>query len=86
MATFVLIPTSTTEEFPEFVKNKFGNLALPLPNGDWLVSYIGTSKQLADETGISDGKFGSVLVLNFDGYWGRSTKDVWEWIAEHGSK
>lgn len=84
MATFVVIPTvgnsNFDDEFPEF----FGNKCLRLPNGEWLVSYDGTSKQLSDELGISENKNASALVLNFSAYWGRASNDIWEWIKEHG--
>ncbi|KAF3983259.1 MAG: hypothetical protein HFP81_00140 [Methylococcales symbiont of Hymedesmia sp. n. MRB-2018] len=64
---------------------KFGNDSLRLPHGEWLVSYDGVTKQLSDELGISENESSSALVLNFSGYWGRSTADVWEWIKEHGA-
>lgn len=83
MATLVVIPTSA--DFAALdgeIAKQFNNKALKLPRGEWLVSYEGTSKQLCDALHISDGGIGvSAVVLNFDGYFGRSNKDIWEWLA-----
>ena len=84
MATFVIIPTSGDTGIGRLLPQKFGNKTFRLPNGEWLVSYEGTSKQLSDELGISENKDASALVLNFSAYWGRASKDIWEWIKENG--
>ena len=84
MANFVVIPLSKdTTQLSKIISDKYGNDAYSLENGDTLVSYTGTSKQLSDELGITDGVNGNALVLNFSGYWGRAVPDVWEWINEH---
>ncbi|GAB1393340.1 hypothetical protein MASR1M60_15030 [Rhodocyclaceae bacterium] len=84
MTTFILVPTTQTPPqkggLKDVVEKKFGNLAYSLPGGEWIVAFNGTSKQLSDDLGISEGGFGSVLVLNFSGYWGRASKDLWEWL------
>lgn len=83
MATFIVIPLSQGKhQLNQVIPEKMGNACFCLQNGDWLVSYEGTSRQLSDDLGITDGTNGSGLVLNFSGYWGRTTTDVWEWINE----
>lgn len=85
MPTFVIIPTAQTQDQKNYLekalRERFANAAYPLPNGEWLVSCESTSKQLSDDLKISDGDAGSCMVLGFSGYWGRSTKDIWEWLA-----
>ncbi len=46
----------------------------------WLVSYEGTTRQLAELLGIRNGKSGSGLVLLTSAYSGRASDDTWEWL------
>lgn len=88
MATFIVVPIGQNAEIGRALSEKFENKAFELPRGEWLVSYDGTSRQLSEHVGISTpegpGEMGSALVLNFSGYWGLASKDVWEWLKEHG--
>lgn len=82
MATFVIIPVPPIEQkLGDVISGKFGNSAYQLPQGEWLVSYQGTSKQLSDELGITDGTNGSAVVLGVTSYWGLASKDLWEWLS-----
>lgn len=84
MANFIVIPLSKENQLlNELIPEKFGKDSYQLANGDWLLSYSGTSKQLSDEIGISDDDKANAIVLSFAGYWGRATPDVWEWLNEH---
>lgn len=58
---------------------KDGN-ALKLPNGAWLVSHEGTSRELSDLIGLTDGSTVNGIVFSVGSYWGRQGKDVWEWL------
>jgi hypothetical protein len=79
MATFIVIPSNqeVSETLAGIVGPKFGKNSYALPSGEWLVAYAGTSRQLFDELGIDK----NLIVLNFAGYWGHASQDVWEWIA-----
>jgi hypothetical protein len=85
MATFIIIPTDDSQEaqgkLGQLIERTFGNAALLLSGGEWLIAYEGTSKQLSDQLGISDNSTCTGLVLNFSGYWGYAGKNVWEWLA-----
>jgi hypothetical protein len=84
MANFIVIPLPTGNQIlNELIPERFGKDSFALENGDWLVSFSGTSKQLSEEIGVSDGANGGAVVLNFSGYWGYATNDIWEWINEH---
>ena len=86
MATFIIIPSVGSNTFDTIFPEKFANKAMRLPNGEWLVAYDGTSKQLSEEAGITETEpsTGSAMVLNFSAYWGRASQDIWEWIKENG--
>lgn len=88
MALFVVIAVENdTLALDNLVQSKFGNDAFKLPRGEWLVSYSGTSKQLADDLLISNGEVGvAAVVLAFSGHWGRASSSVWEWIAANQNK
>lgn len=88
MTLFVVIPTAnTTAQLDKAIHEKFGNAALQLPRGEWLVSYEGTTKQLCDDLRISEGEIGvTAIVLAFGGHWGRASASVWEWIAANQAK
>jgi hypothetical protein len=47
----------------------------------YFVTDSGTAKDVSDRLGISDGAFGSVVVLAVSGYFGRAPINVWEWVA-----
>ncbi|MTI11557.1 hypothetical protein [Sansalvadorimonas verongulae] len=65
MSTFIIIPVGGTTNLDQTLPQQFGNKALRLPNGEWFVSYDGTSRQLSDDIGISESTTGSAIVLNF---------------------
>jgi hypothetical protein len=84
MAHFVIIPTTTNDSssLDKAIENQFGKKCYRLPRGEWLVSFAGTSRQLSDELGVSEGEVGvAAAVFNYSGYFGRANKDIWEWIA-----
>jgi hypothetical protein len=84
MANFIVIPLSKdNKRLNSLIPDRFGNDSYCLENGDWLLSYSGTSKQLSDELGITEDNHGTAVVLNFAGYWGRANPDIWEWLNEH---
>ena len=85
MANFIVIPLSTDKEnLNKLISEKFGNACFCLPNGDWLISYTGTSKQLSEDLNITDGgNGGNAVILNFHGYWGLANNDIWEWLSEY---
>ncbi len=83
MATFIVISLEQDKAaLDKLITDRFGNASLRLENGDWLVAYIGTSKQLSDELDVTNGDKGVVIILNFHGYYGFAKNSIWEWINE----
>jgi hypothetical protein len=80
MAAFIIIPIGNTSDIDAAVAQKFPGDSFRLPKGEHLVVFDGTSKELSDRLGISDGQVGSALVVGINGYFGWASKDIWEWL------
>jgi len=83
VAKFVVLPTNQRERLEAKIQDsEFGNDVIELPNGEWLISYDGTSKQLCEYLGIAQPENSiNGIVLSISGYWGRAPSDVWEWLS-----
>jgi hypothetical protein len=53
---------------------------LAIGPGNWLIASEGTAKEVSDKLGISTGKVGSALVIEFAAYYGRANTNIWAWI------
>jgi hypothetical protein len=53
---------------------------LAFKDDTWLISYEGTTRELADKLGIRPGTTGAGLVCSLATYSGRTSPDVWEWL------
>jgi predicted heme/steroid binding protein len=87
MAVFIVIPTTPKAEIKPSLKTSIAESNLPsypLINGETLIAFKGTSKELSDLLKISDGTNGPAIVSLIGSYYGRSATDIWEWIAVHG--
>jgi hypothetical protein len=51
-----------------------------LPGGQWLIAHTGTTREVGDLLGLSEGETTDGVVCSISSYWGRATKDVWEWL------
>ena len=51
-----------------------------LTQDQWLVVDTGTTKDVSDKLGITDGANGGALVISISGYFGRKGANVWEWM------
>jgi hypothetical protein len=84
MPVFAVISTKEPQKLTASVTEK-------IPDGDrykltsdsWLVSFPGTTTQLTESIGISDGTAGSAVVLAVGNYFGRANPDIWEWLKLH---
>ena len=82
MSVFLVIPTDTHFGVSSRVTAS-GLQNFVLPRGEILVSFNGTSKELSDLLGISEGVSGNAIVASVSSYFGRSTPDTWEWISRN---
>ncbi|QHC93885.1 hypothetical protein PspR84_04340 [Pseudomonas sp. R84] len=82
MSIFVVIPTDASKGTGAWIANS-GLQHFVLPNGEYVVSFVGTSKELSDRLGISEGNSGNAIVFSVSSYYGRTTPDTWEWIKRN---
>lgn len=81
MGIFVVIPVQKNNaQLQNVIKEKFSQESFKLSQGEWIISYSGTSKGLCDALGITDGKNGSAVVFSTLGYYGRASSELWEWL------
>jgi hypothetical protein len=82
MTVFTVVITRETapDSFKERVEERFAdNHKLVIPNV-WLVAGRGSSHEISDRLGISDGSVGNGVVSSISGYYGRAPTDLWDWI------
>lgn len=81
MPIFIIVSTRNINS-PKFVaaikREKLKHYELK--NDTWLISYKGTTRELADVLGIRDGDTGPGIVCLIEGYSGRLPRDAWEWL------
>jgi hypothetical protein len=64
----------------------------PLGRGQWIVAAEGTSKELSDKLGVTTTEanpnplISNTIVLGIAGYYGRHSRDMWEWMASRLEK
>ena len=68
----------------EKIRNKVEALGCPVYTDEapsaYFVSYNGTTRELAEAIGLSDGESGTGIVIPVSNYYGYAAKDLWEWI------
>lgn len=85
MPIFVVTAVREPMKVEEGIK-KLGVPHLSVAAGAWLVAFDGTSRELADKTGVRDGLNGTGLVTSVGSYSGRAAPEVWEWLKVHWPK
>jgi len=83
MAVFAIIASSAPQLLKAAVTTQYGASHFQFTDNVWFVSDTGTTKDVADKLGISDGKVGALgAVLQFGAYSGRATGSVWTWMQQ----
>lgn len=59
-----------------------------LDHGSYLVAVDEPTltREVSDNTGISDGEVGSYIVTKLDPFFGWADKEIWEWIYTYGGE
>ncbi len=83
MAIFLIVPITN----PQGIERELEALQtaqrvdfIKLPSTGFAVSYTGTTQELSNITGISDGKAGTAVVAAISSYYGRAPTNIWDWI------
>jgi hypothetical protein len=83
MTIFTVVVTSeaTPGAFQERLSDRrfASNHILVIPNV-WLVAGRGSAQDISGELGISDGSVASGVVSSMNGYFGRASANLWDWI------
>lgn len=84
MAVFVVIPDAPEPMAGRISERIKEGDRLKLQGGPWLVSFDGTSRALSELLGMDGENIAAGAVFGIGSFWGRQTKDVWEWLeAKH---
>lgn len=83
MAVFLIVPTSHEAALAAAITAKLPGKYHMLPKGEYLASFVGTSKELSDLLGVTDGTGGLAVIASISGYNGRAPNDIWEWITQN---
>ena len=82
---YAIVPFQRSDK--EKLRNKVETLGCPVYTDEdpmaYFVSYNGTTRELAEAIGLSDGKLGTGIVIPVSNYYGYAAKDLWEWIRIH---
>jgi hypothetical protein len=80
MSIFVVVAPEPSSALQAAIDTKFSGQQYRLNSTSWLVSGRGTAKDISDFLGVTAGLVGNAFITRMDGYFGRYSKDAWEWI------
>lgn len=83
MAIFLVLPTDQSDPILRALKDKqtAGTVDFTaLPKNGFVVSFSGTTQELSNLLGITDGSSASGVVVAISSYYGRAPTTLWEWI------
>ena len=82
MALFAVMVAKDHPNLVAKLQTSFPENHLKVANGQWIVSSLGTAKEVSDILGISEGEAGTTgIVCTIGNYFGRASSDIWEWMA-----
>jgi hypothetical protein len=82
MSVFVIIGSVNPNFIAEAVVRQYGANHYQLTSNAWFVPDNGTTKDVADKLGITNGAIGAQgVILKFDGYSGWASAEAWKWLA-----
>lgn len=81
MGVFLVTPINNPDQIATAIKGRFDRDAYAVPKtASWLVAYEGTTIELSEELGITDGSVGTGIIVPVSNYYGRAPTDLWEWL------
>ena len=82
MGIFLVTATDKQADVEASVRNNFPDAFYRVPNNTaWFVVFKGTTIELSEKLGLTSGGSGSGVVIPVNNYYGRASKDMWEWLA-----
>lgn len=83
MAIFFVLPTGESDPIQKALQDKqsMGMVDFTkLPKNGFVVSYSGTTQELSNLLGVTDGSSAPGVVVAISSYYGRAPTTLWEWI------
>lgn len=83
MTIFLMVPSSDPGPIEKALEDHKAQQHLDftnLPKNGYFVSYSGTSQELSNLLGISDGSSGNAVIVAVSSYYGRAPTSLWEWV------
>jgi hypothetical protein len=80
MTLFAILAHNDDPKLADALAVHFPNNFLKVGHGQWLVAGKGTTIELSNQLGISDGSNGSAIVVSISSYYGRASTNIWEWM------
>jgi hypothetical protein len=82
MSVFAVIASSNPSAVGTAIVAQYGANHYQFTNNVWFVSDNGTTKDVSDRLGISNGVIGAQgVVLKFDNYSGYAATAGWQWLS-----
>ncbi len=83
MAVFAIVGSSKPELIKNAVVRQYGANHYEFTSNVWLVQDAGTTKDVADKLGITNGTLGALgAVLLLTGYSGYANGAAWTWLQQ----
>lgn len=77
---FIVVATKGADRIRQAVEMLPSDNYFEVKHDTWFVLSDGTTRKLAEDLGIRTGANGSGLVAPINGYSGRASADMWEWL------
>jgi hypothetical protein len=81
MAIFAIFRVTQPEKMEEALQRVYPGDHIQVSPGQWLVSAVGTAKDISDKIGVTPGSdMGAAMVFSMANYYGRATTEIWDWV------
>jgi len=81
MAIFVIFRVSNVAAMEVAMARAFPGNHLRVDSAEWVVSAVGTPKDVSDKLGVTPGtETGTAMIFSMGSYYGRATTEIWDWI------
>lgn len=81
MAIFVIFRVADPIRMGLAVQREFPNDHLKVKPDEWLVSAIGTAKDVSDRLQVTpENVSGAAMIFSMANYYGRAATEIWDWI------
>jgi len=81
MAIFAIFRVGNPIKMEEALRLVYPGDYIQVHPGEWLVSAVGTAKDISDKLGVSTGKdVGAAIIFSMANYYGRAPTEIWDWI------